>query len=182
MNGNSDQNFFNLSIDMLCVAGYDGYFKQLNPAWSQTLGFTNEELMARPYLAFVHPDDRAMTVHEAEKIASGSRTIHFRNRYECRDGGYRWLAWTASPSDSDELIYAVARDITQDVEAASRLEAANRAADARLALLSALLESIGVGVVLIDRDLRVAHWNNEATRLTGIPSQDAVGAPARRIC
>jgi len=181
VNEKPDQNFFNLSIDMLCIAGYDGYFKHLNPAWSQTLGFTNEQLMARPYLDFVHPDDRAATVQEAEKIARGSKTVHFRNRYESRDGGYRWLAWTASSSNSANLIYAVARDITHDVEAADRLEAATRAADARLGLLSALVDSIGVGVILIDPHGRVAHWNNEATRLTGIPQEHAVGAPARQI-
>jgi PAS domain S-box-containing protein len=178
---NPYQSFFELSIDMLCVAGYDGYFKHLNAAWSQTLGFTEQELMARPYIDFVHPDDRAATRAEAVGLAQGSQTVHFRNRYECRDGGYRWLAWTAAPSESAELIYAVARDITNEVDAAARLQAANQAADARLALLAALVDAIGVGVVLIDRDLRVAHWNKEATRLTGIPLQQAIGATARKI-
>src|SRR5579864_6379249 len=134
---------------MLCVAGYDGYFKHLNAAWSHTLGFTQQELMARPYIDFVHPDDRAATIAEAAGLAHGSQTVHFRNRYECRDGSYRWLAWTAAPSESAELIYAVARDITNEVDAAARLEAANQAADARLALLAALVDAIGVGVVLI---------------------------------
>jgi PAS domain S-box-containing protein len=179
--GSPEQSFFELSIDMLCVAGYDGYFKHLNPAWSQTLGFSPDELMARPYLDFVHPDDRAATVAEASKLARGTRTVHFRNRYECRDGGYRWLAWTAAPSESAELIYAVARDITNEVDAAARLEAANHAADGRLALLTALVEAIGIGIVLIDRDLHVAHWNREATRLTGIPMERALGAPAHQI-
>lgn len=181
MDENAYPNFFNLSIDMLCVAGYDGYFKQLNPAWSQTLGFTEQELMARPYLDFVHPEDRAATVVEAQRLASGSTTVRFRNRYECRDGTYRWLAWMAAPSDSADLIYAVARDITYEVDTTSRLEGLNHAADARLALLTALVDAIGIGVVLFDRDLRVAHWNKEATRFTGIPMEQAVGAPARQI-
>jgi len=178
---NPYQSFFDLSIDMLCVAGYDGYFKRLNPAWSRTLGFTQDELMARPYLDFVHPDDRPATVAEAEHLADGSSTIHFRNRYQCRDGSYRWLAWAATPSGSDQLIYAVARDITQEVAAATQLEAANRAADARFALLTALVDAIGIGVVLFDRDLKVAHWNKEATRLTEIPMDQALGMPARWI-
>jgi PAS domain S-box-containing protein len=164
---------------MLCVAGYDGYFKRLNPAWSQTLGYSDTELLARPYLDFVHPDDRPATVAEAEKLAQGSSTIHFRNRYQCQDGTYCWLAWTAIPSS--RLIYAVARDVTQEVESETRLNAANAAADARLGLLTALVDAIGIGVVLIDRDLRVAHWNKEATRLTGIPKEKAVGAHARQI-
>lgn len=164
---------------MLCVAGYDGYFKHLNPAWTQTLGFTQAELMARPYMDFVHPDDRHATEAEAGKLAGGSKTVHFRNRYECRDGTYRWLAWSAMPAGSGELIHAVARDVTLEVEAETALQEANLAAATRLALLTALIDAIGVGVVLIDRDLLVAHWNKEATRLTGIPAEKVLGQPAR---
>ena len=175
------QSFFNLSVDMLCIAGMDGYFKQLNPAWSRTLGFTEAELLARPYMDLVHPDDRASTAAEAENLTSGSTTVHFRNRYLCRDGSYRWLAWTATPAESTKLIYAVARDITQEMEAEDQLRAATLAADRRLALLAALVDAIGIGVLLIDHDLKVAYWNKEATRLTGIPMEKALGAPAREI-
>ena len=91
------ESFFSLSIDLLLVAGYDGFFKHLNPAWTQTLGFSQAELMARPFLDFVHPDDRPATVAEVEKLATGAKTVNFRNRYECRDGTYRWVAWTAIP-------------------------------------------------------------------------------------
>src|SRR5712692_9860093 len=180
-NDASHENFFDLSVDMLCVAGYDGYFKRLNPAWTQTLGFTQAELTARPYMDFVHPDDRLATVAEAEKLTQGAKVIHFRNRYECRDGTYRWLAWAAMPAGSGDLIHAVARDVTQEVEAESSLREANLAAATRLALLTALIDAIGVGVVLVDRDLLVAHWNKEATRLTGIPADKVVGLPARLL-
>lgn len=166
---------------MLCVAGYDGYFKHLNPAWSKILGFTDTEMLGRPYLDFVHPDDRPATVTEAEKLAHGSTTIHFRNRYQCRDGKYRWLDWTAMPSESAQLIYAIARDVTQEVQVEDQLRSASLAADTRLALLVALVDAIGIGVVLIDRELKVAHWNTEATRLTGIPKEKALGARAREI-
>ncbi len=175
------ESFFNLSVDLLCVAGYDGYFKRLNPAWTLALGFTQDDLMARPYMDFVHPDDRLATVAEAEKLASGAKTVHFRNRYECRDGTYRWLAWTAMPTGSGELIHAIARDVTQEVEAETALREANLAASTRLALLTALIDAIGVGVVLIDRDLLVAHWNKEATRLTGIQADKVLGLPARQL-
>ncbi len=175
------ESFFNLSVDMLCLAGYDGYFKRLNPAWTQTLGFTQAELMARPYLDFVHPDDRSATVAQAEKLARGATIIHFKNRYECRDGSFRWLAWAAMPAGSGQLIYAVARDITQEVAAEGELREANLAAATRLALLTALIDAIGIGVILIDRELLVAHWNMEASRLTGIPADKALGLPIRLL-
>lgn len=175
------ESFFDLSVDMFCVAGYDGYFKRLNPAWTYTLGFTQAELMARPYMDFVHPDDRPATIAEAEKLTQGAKVVHFRNRYESRDGTYRWLAWAAMPTGSEQLIHAIARDVTQEVAAETALREANLAAATRLALLTALIDAIGVGVVLIDRELLVAHWNKEATRLTGIQPDKVLGRPARLL-
>ncbi len=101
--------FFELSTDMLCVAGFDGYFKKLNPAWERNLGFTRAELLAKPFIEFVHPDDRPATIAEAGKLASGRDVIHFENRYICKDGSYKWLAWTATQSAPEKLIYASAR-------------------------------------------------------------------------
>ena len=178
MTDDTYESFFNLSVDMLCLAGFDGYFKRINDAWTRTLGFTQDELMARPYLDFVHPEDRSATVAEAGKLAQGSTTVHFRNRYESRDGSYRWLEWAAMPAASSQMIYALARDITQEVEAGAELRRANLAAATRLALLTALVDAIGVGVILVDRELLVAHWNKEATRLTGIQAEKALGLPA----
>ena len=175
MSGAMYESFFSLSVDMLCVAGYDGFFKRLNPAWTQTLGFTDAELMARPFLDFVHPDDRLATIAVVENLAKGANTVNFRNRYECRDGTYRWLAWTAIPAEPAGLIYAVGRDVTQEVRAEVELKTANLSAATRLALLTTLIDAIGVGVVLIDREQVVAHWNQEATRLTGIPAEQALG-------
>lgn len=166
---------------MLCLAGFDGYFKRINTAWTRTLGFTQAELMARPYLDFVHPDDRAATVAEAAQLAHGATTVHFRNRYESRDGSYRWLAWAAMPATASQTIYAVARDITQEVEAESELKRANLAADTRLALLTALVDAINVGVILVDRELVVKHWNKEASRVTGVPAEKILGQPARLL-
>ena len=181
MTDDTYESFFNLSVDMLCLAGFDGYFKRINSAWTRTLGFTQDELMARPYLEFVHPEDRSATVAEAGKLTQGSTTVHFRNRYECRDGAYRWLEWAAMPAASPQMIYAVARDITQEVEAEGELRKANLAAATRLALLTALVDAIGVGVVLVDRELVVAHWNKEASRLTGIQAEKALGLSARQL-
>lgn len=104
---------FNLSLDLLCVAGFDGYFQQLNPAWERTFGYSCEELMAVPYLEFVHPEDRHQTITEAIKISTGQNTLFFTNRYRCRDGSYRWLSWHATPVPEAEAVYCVARDITE---------------------------------------------------------------------
>ena len=105
--------FFALSLNLLCIAGFDGYFKQLNPMWEQTFGYTNGELLAHPYLDFVHPDDRASTAAVAQDVAQGHVVRAFQNRYRCKDGSYKWLFWNAIPLPDQQLIYATARDITK---------------------------------------------------------------------
>jgi PAS domain S-box-containing protein len=105
--------YFNMSRELICVAGFDGYFKTLNPAWKWTLGFSSEELQARPFIEFVHPDDRAATQAEAEKLVAGGELIYFENRYLCKDGSWRWFAWSARADLTLRVIYATARDITE---------------------------------------------------------------------
>jgi PAS domain S-box-containing protein len=106
------EKYFTLSIELLCIAGADGYFKRLNPAWEKVVGFSTEELLAKPFLEFVHPDDRQATIQENERLGAGNDTISFENRYLCKDGSYKWLMWSATPSDEHQTVYAVARDIT----------------------------------------------------------------------
>ena len=106
--------FFMLCLDMLAVAGFDGYFKRVNPAWQRVLGYTEEELLSRPYMDFVHPDDRAATTVEARKLSdTGQELLYFENRYFHKDGTLRWLMWTSTPFPEQEVIYGAARDITE---------------------------------------------------------------------
>ena len=115
--------FADLSLNLLCIAGTDGYFKYLNPAWETALGYTRKELFSRPYIEFVHPDDRSATVSEAAQVASGRSTLSFENRYRCKDGSYRWLLWSAIVRAEKGSIYCVAADVTEH-----RLEAVRLAA------------------------------------------------------
>jgi two-component system NtrC family sensor kinase len=121
--------FFTLSLDMVCIAGFDGYFKRVNPAWETTLGYTLEELQSRPWIDFVHPDDRAATIAEGRKLSLGAVTLYFENRYRAKDGSYRWLSWTAVPVVKDQRIYGVARDTTLAKQAEGQLREANRKLD-----------------------------------------------------
>jgi len=106
------QNYFDYSRDMLCIAGYDGYFKRVNPAFEKVLGWSTEELLNRRFVDFVHPDDMEKTEREIENLAKGEPTISFENRYMCFDGSEKILAWTAHPEPGSGLIYAIARDVT----------------------------------------------------------------------
>ena len=117
-----EQRFFDLSIDMLCVLGFDGYFRRLNPAWESTLGFTRDELMSRRFIEFVHPDDRERTLGKNGEVRSGGQTRLFENRYLCRDGSYRWLLWNSRPDFDQQVIYGVARDVTSLKQAAEERE------------------------------------------------------------
>jgi len=107
------ERLFNFSIDMLCIAGFDGYFKKLNPSWEKTLGWTNEELLSKPYLDFVHTQDRESTINAARGLEDGKLAVTFENRYLCKDGSYKWVSWNSFPRVKERLIFAVARDITK---------------------------------------------------------------------
>ena len=117
-----DARFFDLSIDMLAIARFTGYFKRLNPAWEKTLGFSREELLSKPMFDFVHPDDRARTLEQNRKVRAGGQALSFENRYVCKDGSYRWLLWNSTADLEHELIYAVARDITARKQAEEERE------------------------------------------------------------
>jgi PAS domain S-box-containing protein len=141
--------FFDLSIEMMCVADFDYHFTRVNPACTRTLGYAAEELLQKPYLDFVHDEDRASTMRTAASVEDGSEVRAFENRYRCKDGSYKWLSWTAIPYLAEKRIYATARDITDRKRAeeslrryAGELEQAKRAEEENAFRLKQLVEEL----------------------------------------
>jgi two-component system, sensor histidine kinase and response regulator len=163
---------FALAQDMLCTARFDGYFVDLNPAWEQTLGWTADELKSRPFLDFVHPDDRVQTEREAAALSTGAVTVAFTNRYRTKSGGWRWIEWSARAEVDQGLIYAAARDITARREA----EQAQREAEERFR--RAFEDSaIGMGVVVVAEldEHHLVEANDALCRMLGYAREDLVG-------
>jgi PAS domain S-box-containing protein len=133
--------FFELSIDMVCIANTGGRFLQMNPAFSQNLGYSTQELLDRPVLEFVHPEDRAATQRELDRLASGQPTLDFLNRYQCKNGDLRWFQWRAI-SEADGSIYAVARDVTRDRELLEALQRQQASLSANLKEREVLLQEV----------------------------------------
>ncbi|HEX7719898.1 MAG TPA: PAS domain S-box protein, partial [Woeseiaceae bacterium] len=113
--------FFEMSLDNVCVAGLDGYFRRVSPSWTTTLGWSAEELMARPTIEFVYPDDREMTLAGRERLRSGATMGPLTNRYLCKDGSFRWFEWRSVADTARGLVYAVARDVTEQKRDEQRL-------------------------------------------------------------
>lgn len=107
------EQFFNLSLDMLCIASIDGYFKRINASFERILGWPTAELLSRSFFDFTHPEDLEATVKEVEKLGRGIPTVKFEHRFRCADGSYRHLAWTSFPVKETGLLYAIARDVTE---------------------------------------------------------------------
>jgi PAS domain S-box-containing protein len=156
---------------MLCIAGTDGYFKQLNPAWERILGYTEAELLAQPFLNFVHPEDLARTRVEAENHAAGSPAVNFENRYRCKDGSYKWLAWVSIAVPENGLLYAVARDVTARKQVEQQLQQQatilRRQAD--------LLELAYEAIIVRDEHGAITYWNRGAESMYGWTRDEAFG-------
>ncbi len=160
--------FFFLSLDLLCVAGYDGYFKDLNPRWQQVFGYGDEELKARPFIEFVHPDDLAATQREVGQLFEGRQTIAFENRYRAKDGSYKWLSWNAILVPERDAIYATARDITDRKE----MEATLRRSEAQY---RHLVETSRDLIWSVDAEGRWTFLNRAAKDIYGWDPEQMIG-------
>ncbi len=165
--------FFKYSLDLFTIADTDWNFRQVNPAFTRTLGWSVEELIARPFCELVHPEDLGATLAEIKKLAEDEPTTHFENRYRCKDGSWKTLEWHTKPQP-DGTLYAAARDVTDARAAAEALSASEER-------FSATLRSIGDGVLTTDAQGRITGMNSIAETLTGWDRAEAVGRPAAEV-
>ncbi len=146
--------FFHLSQDLFCIARFDGYFERLNYSWEQVFGYTAAELISKPFVEWVHPDDRDRTIQETATLAGGAGTVSFQNRYRCKDGSYRWLLWAARSVPGEQRIYASARDITEQLASAARREQLNTTLRHQAAALEATNHELEAFSYSVSHDLR----------------------------
>ena len=149
--------FFGVSLELLCIAGMEGYFKRLNPAWETVLGFSVEELKAEPFLSFIHPDDRDSTKSMVERQIGGRAVTDFENRYRHKNGSYRWLQWTSTPAPEQALIFAAARDVTEWKAAQEALKRAHDELEQRVQERTADLEEANQALSAGEREIRTLN-------------------------
>jgi PAS domain S-box-containing protein len=148
------ERFFELSLDMLGVAGMDGYFTQINPAFARTLGREPAEILSRPFMDFVHPDDVLRTETEMEKLGRGESTLHFENRYQCGDGTWKWLEWSTRPYLEEGFLYAVARDVSKKKRDEEGMKLLNEELMEKTVMLEALNRELESFSYSVSHDLR----------------------------
>jgi PAS domain S-box-containing protein len=146
--------FFTLAIDLLAIASFDDYFIQLNPAWEGALGYSVDELRSKNLLELVHPEDRTTTAEHLTRLKLGSAPAYFENRYLCRDGSFRWLAWTAAPFVTEQLVYIFARDITSRKAAETEIQNLNGELERRISDLTDINSELEAFNYSISHDLR----------------------------
>ncbi len=158
---------FNLSLDILCIVGLDGGFRRCNPAFTRILGYRPEQLLGRALLDVVHSDDIPDTLEQMRRLATGQPTA-FENRCRCADGTFKWLAWSINPVLEEQLVYAVAHDITGR-------KAAEDALRAESAFRKAMEESVITGMRAIDLSGRIIYVNSAFCRMVGFSQEELIG-------
>lgn len=164
--------FFTLSPDLLAIAGTDGFLRQVNPVWTDVLGWTQDELTSQPFIHFVHPDDVAASLAEAEKIYRGGMATGFRNRYRHARGGYRWLEWNTRAVG--ELLYCSVRDVTGQIEDQERLRSQEQK-------ISLLIENANDAFLGMNEQGIITEWNKQAEATFGWSVQEAIGRPMAEL-
>ena len=164
---------FALSMEMLCIADLGGFFKQVNPAFERTLGYSMQEFLSRPFLDFVHPQDQEALRAEMRKLAAGVSTVCFENRCRCRDGSWRWLSWKAASDPARQRIYAVAFDLTLQKQADAVLQESQQ----RYQRLLEAVTSYQYSVEVRDGISRSTHHSPGSLSATGYAPEDFAADP-----
>jgi PAS domain S-box-containing protein len=156
------QHLFEFSLDLLCISGLDGYLRQVNPAWTRVLGWSEDELLSRPVFTFLHPDDLEATEAGRAGLMTGRPLQDLENRYRCKDGSYRWLSWRSFSRPEEGVVFAIARDITDRKQA----EAALRQTSDRL-LLATRVARLGIWEWNVVENFTV--WDDAMHEIYGLP-------------
>jgi len=164
--GDALEKLFDLSTDMLCVADSDGHFRMVNSSFERTLGYDRQVLLKTPSIEFVHPDDKAATLAARKQLlATGEPVTHFENRYRCKDGSYKWLAWSSVTAPEEGFVYAVARDITRQKVLQQELAAQRD-------LFGHVLSNVPASIFWKDRNSVYLGANQRFARDTGIQNPE----------
>ncbi|MNZ38548.1 Virulence sensor protein BvgS precursor [compost metagenome] len=180
--------FFTMSLDLFCIAGFDGYFRSVNAAFTRTLGWSEEELLSRPIVDFVHPDDVDGTLTEFRLLEQGHHTLGFESRHRCKDGSWRWLTWKALPQPGG-LLFATGHDTTEQHRATRQLGELNAQLEQRIEERSqavadlqakkeeirAVLDHLLEGVITMDSRGIVQSANPAIEPLLGYPPEELIG-------
>lgn len=160
--------FFKFSPDMLCIAGMDGYFKRINPAFSKILGYSTNELLEKRIVHFIHQDDLKNTSQELTKLSHGGNNAYYENRYITKKRTIKWLAWTSTSIPGENLIFSVAKDITYRKQLEEELLQSSQR-------INNILESITDGFFTVNKDWIVTYWNKEAEKMLQMPREIIIG-------
>jgi PAS domain S-box-containing protein len=160
--------FFRLSRDQMGIATKNGYFKELNPAFEKTVGFSFEELTSKPLLDFVHPDDLEATLQVLKNARLGVSTAEFENRFRCKDGSYKWISWAIASLPDEDLIYIVGRDMTERKRVLEQLTTSELR-------FRTTVEGMGEGLLIIDNNDCTIYANNRAFSITGYTPEELIG-------
>lgn len=158
---------FSVSKELMCIANLDGYFEKINLVFESKLGYENEEILNRPFLDFVHPDDVVATKNELLKLADNLPTHNFVIRFKCKDQSYKWLSWSFSP-DSVGSIYGAARDITD-------LKIAEQSLKESENLFKSIFQLAEYGIALLSDDGKYKQVNPKYAEILGYKAEELLG-------